>query len=200
MRRTRPGILGAGLIAALLAVTGCGMSPTAPAVGPEAAPERPATGMASRPAPASDLATADRERLLAPPASGGPLEISRVVKLHGKLGGVISLAGVTLVVPKDAYPGMATITLTLPDPSRPECRIAISPPDKARLRKDLLLTFDAASAPEVRGMTIFAYDPSVRRWEPVPSEVNVSGKQLLAEVQTFTAYKADTEVVRRSAW
>ena len=194
-------IRAAGIAAALFTLAGCGVSPTSPVVGPDGGASRASPEAAiSRPTPAQDLGGIVLNPMLAPPELRGPRTVEKTSRVHGKSGLVIELANVTLRVPKNAFPGMATIKVTIPDPAKPECHLTITPASKNHFKAPVVLEFAAADAPDVRAMTIFWFDESQGMWVPIPTTVDAAGKRLSAELQHFSIYKAGSEAIQKSGW
>ena len=197
MRHIQSSIIRTAVVAGILVLSGCGASPMAPEAVTPSGPG-PATAMAASPAVVAGLSV--KNPVPIPPAIVGPLTLRTTVKVNGNFGGVVSLARVTVRVPAGAFPGAGNITVTIPDPAKSECQLSISPASKNHFTVPVVLEFDVTNSPEPRGMVVLWLDESANRWVPISCVADAGSKRLSAELEHFSTYKADTELVRKSAW
>jgi len=200
MRSKLGRLLGTGLVMGMVVLAGCGHAPTAPVIensGAATLREAPSHGAISQ--ERQDPSVALDNPVLSRPQTAGPQAIATSVQIHGKDGGDVTLAGVTVHVPANAFKGNATLTLTIPDAARPECELAVSPPSKDKFSVPAMISFNAAAIADVRAMVVYEFDAGEGMWMPLPCSVNAQGKVLAAQIFHGSKYKADTEAVRRSA-
>ncbi|MEO5617005.1 MAG: hypothetical protein ABIS67_04485 [Candidatus Eisenbacteria bacterium] len=201
MNHIRSRFRAAGIVATLVALTGCGMSPSSPVVGPDGgASSQSAEAATSGIAPMADLGVIVVNPMLAPPELSGPSTVEMSSLVNSKSGHVIELANVTLRIPKNAFPGAATVTVMIPDPAKPECHLSITPGNKNPFKLPVVLEFTAADAQDVRTMMIYWFDESQGLWVPIPTTVDAAGKRLSAEISHFSIYKASSEAIQKSGW
>jgi hypothetical protein len=191
----------------LLAQLGCGGLPTAPilerSTRPAPDPIANSSGRTPQPPPAPGGLT--EEIGLPLPIEVGPVvveesEIDKTVNVNGGTGGRIDVGTVGVQVPRNAFQGQALIKLTVPDPSRLECWLEISPASKNHFDVPVQLQFDASSVPDVRVMTVYWYDEEWREWVPIVCDVNKDTKKITADLPHFSHYKVDSEVQGRAGW
>lgn len=199
MSRTGSKLRRTAFAAALFAVVGCATSPTAPhdAADLGTSPASPAASL-SAPAPAPGVMTNNTLRV--PPLAMNAQSLETSAKVNGTFGRSFEVGNVTVRVPKNAFPGSASIKVSIPDPAKPECHLTITPASKNRFREPVELEFNAADGQDLRTMTILWYDEALKIWLPIPTTVDFEGNRLTAQLPHFSYYKAAPEVVRKSGW
>jgi len=194
MPRTRSTYFAGVLIVSLAALTGCGHAPTAPLLDSsiaQAGPQVAAFGPSRE-----DPGSTPIEPLDAPTTT----QVVSTTSVNGAVGKSIDLGNVHLVIPKHAFRGKADVTVTVPDPTKLEARLSISPADKNRLYKPLLLQFDAqAVGLDCRTTQILWFDVTLNQWVEVPTSFDFASGMVSAEITRFSKYKATCEL-KRVGW
>lgn len=98
-------------------------------------------------------------------------------KIDGARGATLQVGRWILVVPPGAITGAATITITVPDRSKLECDLSISPASANHFRSPVSLIANASggTAPGPPPLNLFWYDPLTQTWQVVGSSVGASG-------------------------
>jgi hypothetical protein len=187
------------IAAALLAVVGCATSPTAPHDAADLGTP-PASPAASLAAPAAAPGVMANNVLRVPPLAMSAQSLETSARVNGKSGRSFELGNVTVRVPKNAFPGSASIKVSIPDPAKPECHLTITPASKNNFKEPVELEFNAPDGQDLRTMVILWYDETQKMWVPIPTTVDFAGNRLTAQLQHFSYYKAAPEVVRKSGW
>ena len=190
-------ILAAAAALGLLTANGCGEMPTAP---------RLDTGGVTAGAAASGALTAVQGVEVgapvatpAPPAGAPGLEISAAVA--GENGGSVRLKAVSLDVPPQAFPGAAQISVTIPDSTKLEVHLEITPASKNHFAVPVRLTFDAAAAgQDPRTMVIRWWSPADNQWVDIPTTVDPKNGLVWADLAHFSQYQCVNEVRGRAGW
>ncbi len=199
--RTRP-ILAAVTALGLLTVNGCGELPTAPRLDPGVG--------AAGPAASGGLVAADGGVDVGPPDAGpapapapapGSPALQATAGLVGELGGSVQLKDVAVVFPPDAFTGAAQISVTMPDSSKLEVHLEITPAGKNHFDVPVRLEFDPrAAGQDPRMMVIRWRNPADNRWVDIPTTMDpVSGK-VWADLAHFSDYECVSEVQGRAGW
>jgi hypothetical protein len=193
----RRSLAASALAALVLAVVGCGTMPTAPVLDTGAV----ASSSQSSKAPAPH-AILGRGVIVQLPPVEDPIGavVQGVTTIAGDVGGSIEVAKVTVRVPKDAITGDAVIKVTVPDSTKLECRLEISPAEKNHFDVPVTLEFDAKSVPDVRIMTVYWFDEDSKQWVPIPCIVDPVNRKISAELPHFSKYKADSELQGKAGW
>jgi hypothetical protein len=188
---------------AVAVISGCGRTPTSPLVDAPASssltkPAATSTGIQPTPGPVTPPTT-DPNPADAPDAPTATT-VNSTTNVNGASGKSLALGHVRLVVPKHAYRGKADITITEPDPTRLEARLAITPADKARFQVPLTLIFDAAACGEdCRMMQVVRFDSAANAWVEIPSSVDAANGTLSASITQLGRFKAVCEA-KRVGW
>ena len=190
-------ILAAVTALGLLTVNGCGEMPTAPRLEPR--------GVSAGPAVSGGLTAAQGGTDVAVPiASPAPViapELETSAGLVGEVGGSILLKDVALIVPKDAFSGVAQIQVTIPDSAKLEVHLEITPASKNHFDVPARLVFDAkAAGKDPRTMVIRWRDPAENRWVDIPTTVDPKTGLVSADLAHFSEYECVSEVQGRAGW
>jgi hypothetical protein len=169
------------LAAALLALSGCGQLPTAPAV--PSIPESSQPSYASAPAPEIEAGARSSRTIV------------------GLLSGTLSAGDFTVIIPPAAFSGKATVTVHQPDLSIPVVDLSITPASANRFRLPVLLIGKASRVqrPLLSLAYISYYNEATARWERVPgSTVNILNLTVQAPLWHFSKYRI--ELQGRAGW
>ena len=194
----------AGVVAALLVLVGCSALPTAPI--PFAKAPASGTGLTEQ-APYDPPATDSLGQTLPGLPILDPigtvvdtLGIGQIVPVVGDQGGVVTMWGMTLRIPAKAIGGNATLTVTMVNPDKHECSFEIDPSSLNHFSEPVTLEFDVPEATDMRGMSIYWWDPVNSVWTPVPSSVDPDKKTISTQLQHFSKYKVDSELMGKAGW
>ena len=194
--RNRP-VLAAAAALGLLTASGCGELPTAPRLDPG--------GLTAGSAVSGALTAVEGIESAAPvappaPPAGNP-ELTTSAGLSGETGGSLQLRAVSLDVPPDAFAGAAQISVTIPDSTKLEVHLEITPAAKNHFDVPVRLTFDAAAAGcDPRAMVIRWWNPADNRWVDIPTTVDPKSGKVWADLAHFSEYQCATEVKGRAGW
>ena len=156
------------LIAGLVALASCSTVPTAPS---------PSAGGG----PAPELTGA-----VAGVTSTVSLVTSKVI--DGRLGGVLSVGKWKVVVPRRAYDGIGTITITVPDTTLEQCQLGISPASLNHFDEDVDLRFRCATLTEANQRYMKWWNPTTATWVQIESWTNTSDTTRCAPLKHFSTY------------
>ena len=192
-------ILTAVAALSLLTVNGCGDLPMAPRLDPG--------GVAAGPSASGGLIAEGGGPDVSLPIGGPPAPppdspaMAVAAGLVGEIGGSVHLKDVSLDVPPNAFKGAAQIQVTIPDSSKLEVHLEITPSSKNHFDVPVRLVFDpAASGKDPRMMVIRWRDPADNRWVDIPTTMDpVSGK-VWADLAHFSDYECVSEVQGRAGW
>ena len=167
-------------LVSLLAV-GCSELPTQPVIEGSPAPE--ANQIAGR--------SADPSRLVPPPPQPGAT--SNQARIQGNRGGVLVSGNFAVVIPPGAFSGMATITVTVPDPMQPMVELSIEPASKNNFDVPVTLV---ASLPDVPTNVLMASGVSELltggSWQPVAGvQADTQEMALRTPLQHFSTYRVE---------
>src|SRR5580765_7575386 len=191
----------AGVFSALLVLGGCSALPTEPMLRHGTTIGTSAGAPAAPVAPVSDYGTQSLLPILNPIGTvTDSLGIGQIVPVVGGQGGVIKMWGMTLSIPADAIGGDATLTVTMVNPDEHECSIEINPPSLNHFSKPVTLQFDVPEATDMRGMSIYWWDPVNVTWVPVPSTIDKDQQTISTDLQHFSKYKVDSELMGKAGW
>jgi hypothetical protein len=158
----------AALIAGLIALASCSTMPTAPASSAGGGPAPELTGT------------------VASVTSSVSLVGSKLI--DGRLGGVISVGKWKVVVPRDAYDGIGTITITVPDTTIEQCQLGISPLSLNHFDQEVDLRFRCATLTEANQRYMKWWNPSTSSWVQIKSWTNTSDTTRCAPLKHFSTY------------
>lgn len=180
-RESRTRLHAAVALTALVAGMGCSSLPTAPT--PEVASESAPAGAGQGAGPAA----------LLPLQPTSPVTSTR--QIYGVVGGLVSAGNFTVVIPPFALPGVATVRVTQPDPSKPYVNLDIFPASANKFRIPVILIANAApmSQPKLAVAYIVRFNPSTRTWERMPSsEVNLLNRTVICPLEHFSTYGVES--------
>lgn len=196
--RNRP-ILAAAAALGLLTASGCGDLPTAPRLDSGTA----AVGSAA----SSGLLAGGGGVDVGPDGGGVPVApqgspaIAATAGLLGETGGKIRLKDVSLDVPAHAFNGAAQISVTIPDSTKLEVHLEITPASKNHFDVPVRLTFDAgAGGRDARMMVIRWWNPADNQWVDIPTTADPKSGLVWADLAHFSKYQCATEVRGRAGW
>jgi len=194
--RNRP-ILAAAAALGLLTASGCGELPTAPRLDPG--------GVTAGSAASGALTSVEGVEVAAPvgtpvPPAGTP-DLTTSAGVNGETGGSLRLEAVSLDVPPDAFAGTAQISVTIPDSTKLEVHLEITPASKNHFDVPVRLTFDAAAAGrDPRAMVIRWRNPADNQWVDIPTTVDPQSGLVWADLPHFSDYQCVSEVRGRAGW
>jgi len=128
------------------------------------------------------------------------LGVGELVPIKGKDGGELDLWGVTLRIPANAISGDATLTMTMLDASKQECQFELNPAYLNHFNSPVTLQFDVSSAPDLRVLSVYWWDPANNDWVAIPSTIDSNAKTISAQLQHFSKYKVDSELLGKAGW
>ena len=174
MNFTRMGMLRAVSTAVALAVlAGCS---SAPIGSPSVTTSNPVFAQSTAPPQATALG--ETTSLLT--------QTSAVV--DGAVGGIVNLGDWTVNVPAGAYPGSATITIKVPDPTVAKCDLGISPASANAFKVQVLLSCRLRTTAEVLADDMMWWDPSVSKWRVISSSPSPATMSRVAPLWHFSSY------------
>jgi hypothetical protein len=183
----------------LLTVNGCGQLPTAPRLD--------ASGGAAGSAVSGGLVADPGGIDVGPPAGGsgvppaGSPSLEATTGVIGEMGGSVQLKDVSVIVPKNAFPGAATIQVTKPDSTRREVHLEITPASKNHFDVPVRLEFDVAgSGEDPRMMVIRWHDMAENQWVDIPTTTDPVTGKVWADLAHFSEYRCVNEVKGRAGW
>ena len=108
---------------------------------------------------------------LGPPAAPTPppTTLSGSKAIDGARGGSLSVGDWKVVVPKGAYVGSATISITVPNTSLKECDLGISPASLNSFKVPVDLWCKFPNNTEAQASSMFWWDPVAQVWQTIPS-------------------------------
>lgn len=174
MRSPGPLALATLVTAVAMLTWSCAQLPTAPMATPDAEDPpflRAPTGAAT------------------PFGSGTGSGSSASKAIDGAAGGSIEFGNFRLVVPPGAYAGVATLTITVPDPSVVRCDLSISPAQTRPFAQPVQLIADCSSATvvDVSGMKTLTFDTARGLWVVVPgSTVSSASATITTPLEQFS--------------
>lgn len=175
-------------LAAMLAA-GCSQLPTEPVVdvtgAAPAGSERPASPAAAR----SPV----------PPVVTTPT--SATLRVNGNKGGSVSVGQFTVDVPRGAFAGYATITVSQPDPGDPRVDLDIWPASKNAFAVPvtLIARLSRVTEAQVAGSQMHELDRGSGGWVAVSGQsVDARAKTVRAPLLHFSSYRV--EVPSRAGW
>jgi len=196
----------AGVVAALLVLVGCSALPTAPRLQRGATPPT-GTSVTVVPDPGTPVSDSLDDSgwtglpILEPIGTvTDSVGIGQIVPVIGRTGGVIRMWGMTLVVPADAIGGDATVTVRMLNSDEHECSFEINPPSLNHFSKPVTLQFDIPEATDLRGMSIYWWDPANVTWVPIPSAIDQDKKTISSDLEHFSKYKVASELMGKAGW
>jgi hypothetical protein len=194
MRRNSDRILAAVMALWLVAANGCGGLPLAPVVSGD--------GAVGSGAPAA--AQSVELGLPMPPVLQPQLDqpiVEAVASVDGDLGGVVELGSVTLTIPPSAWDGDAQIKVTVPDSTKMQAQLEITPAEKNHFDTPVTLEFDARSmGQDPRVMVIFWFDPAQGQWVALPTQIDTKTGKVSTQLSHFSLYKCESELQGRAGW
>jgi len=156
------------LVAGLVVLASCSTVPTAPSPSARGGPSPELTGT------------------VASVTSTVSLVGSKVI--DGRLGGVLRVGKWKVVVPREAYNGIGTITITVPDTTVEQCQLAISPSSLNHFDQEVDLRFRCATLTEADHRYMKWWNPSTSSWLQIKSWTNESDTTRCAPLKHFSTY------------
>jgi len=166
----------AAVIAVLLALAGCSMLPTAP------------NAPAKKVSAPSILGTGD---IVPQPITN---TVDKTVSLvtskliDGRVGGVVSAGRWKVVVPKGAYLGIGTITITVPDTTVDRCNLGIFPLSLNQFLQPVELRFLCSSMKEADTRDMRWWNPAIQSFVVIKSWPNDTDVSRCAPLKHFSTY------------
>ena len=160
---------------ALLAVSGCSKSALESASAPSATAREPVFEAAP--------VLSDTTVTVTPNA---PLTASQ--DIDGAVGGKVGVGPYRIEVPPGAFKGVATITITQPDPTVLKCDLSISPASANQFAVPVVL---AVRLPNSLALTVdqnMWLDPGVDLWRLIPSTPDLLSTELRSPLWHFSKY------------
>jgi len=172
--------LGGTLLVGLLLFCGCLTSPeTAPPAAPEPEPE-----------PTFVQVSADSLDSAGHLVPAEPSVVS--AKIDGSVGGELHNGRFSLQVPKGAWEGTLTVTMTVPNPTVMRCDLTIDKPDQNHFKQPVVLCGmcnNVVSANSADGMVFVCLNDMTGKWSPVAgSTTNANTGLVSASLQHFSQY------------
>jgi len=192
----------AGVVATLLVLVGCAALPTQPIPpnGSSSLGGRTAVSSSYTPSPGDSVTDPVLPALQPIGTVTDSLGVGEIVPVVGDKGGVINMWGMTVKIPANALAGDATVTMTLVNPDKHECSLEINPPSMNHFSQPVTLEFDMSDATDLRGMSVYWWDPANLVWVPVSSTIDEGKKTVSADLQHFSRYKVDSELMGKAGW
>jgi len=125
---------------------------------------------------------------------GGTSSVTTKTKTIGLLGGTISVGDFTVVIPPAALTRTATITVSQPDPARPEVNLDISPASANRFLLPVLLTANAKRMDRslLSVACVSYYNPTTQKWEDLGSTVSILNLTVSTPLWHFSTYRVSS--------
>lgn len=197
MAQIKNGLASVALAALLSALLGCGSSLTGPQT---ASTTDPPPG---NPAPSDSLlsppiltvnvdGTADfvqvSESEIVTPVLLDPQSAS--AKIDGNAGGKVGCGRFEVVVPPGAFWGSATVTITIPDPTRQLCDLSISPSydNNFRVPVQLISNVKDCVGVDATTLTTYWYDAAGSKWVDMKATTDASSGTVTANLHHFSKY------------
>lgn len=197
MKRTN--LLTSAMALGLVALYGCGRTPTSPLLDSNAVGQPDVSHAAVSPARDVPAPSALQPPFIAPVIEPGRSETS--VTVNGQKGATIRVGRATVNIPKHAFTGKAQVTVTIPDASTMEVHLQISPAWKNDFAQPVALEFDTNECgSDPRYMQILWFDPSENGWVEIPCVVDAAARKVSAKLGHFSEYKAVCGLKQRSGW
>ena len=109
--------------------------------------------------------------------------------IDGSKGGTINAGRVRLDIPDGAFTGKATITVTMPDPSRFIVNLDIQPPSANQFKKPVEMRLNCGGLPWTRTPAAYWYNPASQRWYGL-TQSDFSGGEVRVKLSHFSTYGA----------
>ena len=178
----------------LVAICGCGRTPTSPLL----------DSMEDASTPAAAKAPASPSGLQPPyygPDPSQPERAESSVMVNGGRGATLQVGNMTVRIPKHAFSGRAMVSVNVPDPTKLHVQLSITPSWKNRFNIPVTLEFDGAACGEdVRLMSVEEFDAPTSEWVAIASTPDHPSGKLRAQLGHFSEYRATCELKRKSGW
>ena len=111
--------------------------------------------------------------------------------IDGAVGGRLTVGRFTLVIPRGAFQGPATVSITVPDSGVVHCELGIEPPTANSFAVPVILRSDCSgtNALLANRLTQLWFDEQALLWREVPgSQPDVVNFDVVAPLQHFSEY------------
>jgi hypothetical protein len=120
-------------------------------------------------------------------SQGGAIRSSDLI--DGDEGGTVVVGRFSLVVPPGAFDGVATVTITVPDPGVLKCELDLTNVTNFVTPVSLVADCSGAAALDYTDVTALELDPASLTWQEVPgTTVDESGATVTAPLRTSAIY------------
>jgi len=110
-------------------------------------------------------------------------------KIDGIKGGKVGCGRFTVIVPPGAYFGIATITITIPDPTVQVCDLSISPAIANQFAVPVQLVNNLKDCSvDARTLTTYWYDTGSIRWVDMKAATDSESGTVTANLRHFSKY------------
>jgi len=172
-------IFAAAVLVALTALSGCSNSPLAPEQ--SIAPTSAAGTSEANSSILGDAITTTTSTVVGTTS----LVVSQTV---GLLGGVVKCGDWTVTIPAGALSGIATVTVSVPDPTVPKVNLSVVPSLLNSFKVPVTLTCKLPTATDASTDVMYWWDPSAKVWRAIPSTANLTTYTRSAQLSHFSTY------------
>jgi hypothetical protein len=121
-----------------------------------------------------------------------PASLRASAWISGSVGGVVRAGRFAVRIPAGAFPGVAQVTVTMPDSSMMLCDLSISPASVNQFKVPVQLVADlsATDMTDASTCTMYWYDPNRVLWKNLVAKTRTSGTLVVTDLDHFSKYAA----------